>query len=274
MRKYKVMRKSRELKALAREKIAKNKKALLGAFLLVCLIIFTFVVAATIVIVANMEKDGVIGSPEEMTKYFNRLFFNDDSISSLLISYAGSIFIGALMQTLSVGFTNVCYKAATDKKVKATDLFEVYRMNPDKIILIYLVSSLIQFIIALPSNVITLYIDYTSANDMKLLAVNGFVSLITLFIQIVVKVLLAFSFFAYIEDKERSVKDDLMYSVILMQRCAFRYLYVFLSFIGWFVVVIFTYGLATLYVGPYLQITLILLYINVVEENNKRMDIA
>lgn len=267
------MKKSRELKASAREIFTKNRKALLGAFLLVVIIVFAFVFAASVVIVANMEKDGVIGSPEEMTKYFQRLFFNDDSISSMLLSYAGSIFIGALMMTLAVGFENVCYKAATNKEVKATDLFEVYKMNPDKIILIYLAVSLIQFIITLPSNALTLYIDYTSANDMKLLAANGFLSLITLFVQLVIKVLLAFSFFAYLEDKERSVKDDLMYSVIIMQRCAFRYLYVSLSFIGWFILIICTYGIAGFYVIPYFDITMILLYMNAVEENNKRMDL-
>lgn len=273
MRKYKAMKKSRELKASAREIFKKNRKALLGAFLLGVIILSAFVFAATAVIIANMEKDGIMGSPEEMTKYFQTIFFNDSSIGSMLLSYAGSIFIGALVMTLGVGFENVCYKAATNKEVKATDLFEVYKMNPDKIILIYLIMSLIQFIITLPSNAFTIYIDYTSANDMKLLAANGFLSLITLFVQLVVKILLAFSFVAYLEDKERSVKDDLMYSVTLMKKCAFRYLYVSLSFVIWFLLIIFTYGIAGVYVIPYFNITMILFYMNAVEENNKRMDL-
>lgn len=260
------MKKCSELKYIARMKLGSNKKALFGAFLLMVLVFFAFVMVATMVLVANMEKAGVIGSQEEMTAYFNKLLFNENSIKSLLLSFAGSIFLGSLMQTLLVGYINVCYKVANGEVVKASDLFEVYKRNPDKIILIYVAVSVIQFTITLPSNALTLYIDYNSINDMRILALNTFVSLVTLFIQLIVKLLLALSFIAYIEDKERTAIQSMKQSVEIMGRYGFRYLYILLSFIGWVVLSVFTYGIALIFVCPYYYLTVSLFYINAKEK--------
>lgn len=265
------MNKCKEYKALAREKLQTNRKALIGAFLLMVLIVLAFVIAGSILLYANMEKAGALKSEQEMIKYFNQVFFNDDSIESIILSYAGSVFIGALMQTLAVGFINVCYKVANGEAVKATDIFEVYKQNPDKIILIYLVSSLVQFIIALPSNALTIYIDYANVNDIELIAINSIVSIVTFLIQLIVKLLMALSFYAYIDDKETSVFGAVIKSITLMKRYAFVYLYIILSFLGWFLLAGFTYGIALIYVYPYFYITLCLFYINIKENTEKEL---
>jgi len=151
-------------------------------------------------------------------------------------------------------------------KTNIADLFLSFRYEPLKAVLIAVLISLIESLCTLPIiltvNSLLLYgaisvvgtsVAFTSVGGIVAALLIAFA--ITLVLETIVAFMYSQALFLYIDHQEYSAIDCLRESRLLMRGQKLRLLGLKLSFIGYFLLVILTFGLGIIWVQPYLQVS-------------------
>lgn len=263
------MKTSSEIKTMARQKMAPNMTALVLSVVIygAILIGLSFVIA--FIYTTNLISQGVFETEEAMMQFAMGQMENDPLTSNPLILYGFEILIGALLTTLSTGLSYVCLKAARNEEVKASDMFKVYSMNPDKIIIIYIVGFAVKFLAEAPAMLIGKLYPATEALSIGT-ALAFLFEVIGIVLQIAVTVLLSQAYFIYIDDIQQNSLVSIRQSVLLMKKHFFRYLLLMIGFIPWIFVILFTFGIASIVVIPYMYTSYAIFYMDIKGEFNER----
>ena len=96
-----------------------------------------------------------------------------------------------------------------------------------------------------------------------------FVNIIALVALIVVSLMLVPAHFITIDKPQLSIGQVVQESIELMKGHKLHYILFSLSFIGWFLLIVITFGLASLWVIPYVHLSSILYYIHLKQHNKK-----
>jgi uncharacterized membrane protein len=153
----------------------------------------------------------------------------------------------------------VCYFFMNVKKGKfsVSDLFKKYNLLP-KAIVISLVFNLLNVLSYFHSVVLQpLEIPY-----LDILYFAAFIALIFFEIR------LTFSNFILIENPKANVFKIFKTSNELMKGNVIKYIWLYLSFVPWMLVIIFTFGIGALYVYPYVQMAQLNFYYKLKKEVN------
>lgn len=266
------MKTSSELKTMARQKMAPNMTALVLTVVIfgAILIGLSFVIA--FIYTTNLISQGVFETEETMMQFAMGQMENDPLTSNPLILYGFEILIGALLTTLTTGVTYVCLKTARSEEVKATDIFKVYSMNPDRIIIIYIAGFVVKFILDLPALLISRLMPATDTISIGM-ALTYLFEVIGFVLQIAVTVMLSQAYFIYLDNPEQNSFVTILESINYMKKHFFRYLILMISFIPWYFVIAFTFGIASIAVIPYIYTSYALFYMELngefdVKDNN------
>ena len=247
------MRPVSELKAIARRRLSKHNGIMISATVLTLLMILTLVMTEAAIMVMGVDL-GPVGSMEELMEAFT-------APHPMLMSYGLSLIISLLAQLVYTGYKRMCLAVATDLKPSLSDLFFPFKYNPDKIIilgfLVWAASSL--------GGIRSIFDVFTG--ELTTGTVNGGAffagMLLEVFfaaIMILVNAYMFPAYYIYLEDPQKPVIDIIKESIALMRGNVLRLIYITLTFAGWFLLVLFTYGIALLYVGPYLNTAYSLFY--------------
>ncbi len=245
MKKWKT---SSELKAMAKEQLLDNYGIAagtyaivfgitMGIFMLVYLALFALIISESINQGMN-AIDSFIGSP---------LYF--------VITYALSGILGALICTVSTGYSYVCLKISRGEKPKVADLFYCFSHHPDKVIVLFLLCYLVELIILAPSQIV-LYLISSGQNFSgiaflfwALLYIAGLVFMV------IFGLMISQMFFLYIDyPQEQSVKI-LKQSFKIMKGNKGRLFYVTISMFGWYLLLFASCCIAVFWIMPYQCVT-------------------
>ena len=132
-----------DLKLAAKDRLLGSYGIATGTFAIVFALIYTILM----ILVFSMLGSGLMtpGNVDQGT-----------AVKSLLISTVFSLVIGALSSVLFVGYISVIMKISKGEKPTTSDAFFVFRNHPDKVIIISLVMTVIQILLLLPSNILSL----------------------------------------------------------------------------------------------------------------------
>lgn len=247
------MRPVSELKAIARRRLSKHNGIMISATALMLLMILTLVMAEAAIMVMGVDP-GSAGSIEELMDAFA-------APEPMLMSFALSIIVSLLAQLVYTGYRRMCLTVASDLKPSLADLFFPFKYNPDKIIilgfLVWAASSL--------GGVRTLVDILTGGISSGNVSGGAFFAgmLLEVFfaaLMILVNAYMFPAYYIYLEDPEKPVIDIIRESIAMMRGNVLRFIYLTLTFAGWFVLVLFTYGIALIYVAPYLNTAYSLFY--------------
>lgn len=269
------MRKTSEIKAMAKERMYPRLSSLVGAVLIFGGIFIGLAFIIAIIYTSQLISQGVFASEEALLEYMQSIYDVNSSGSVLdtIISYAFEIILGALLATLSTGFMFVCLKAARNEDFKASDIFAVYKMNPDRIICIYLIGFVIKFICTLPSYAIDRFMPVEEGLSIAGL-LSFVIGILSYVLQLIVTVLLSQAYFIYIDNPDQNSILTVKSSFEMMKNKALfgPYLLLVISFIPWYIVVACTFGFALLWVLPFINIAYALFYMNAKGELGSRID--
>ncbi|MBO4267044.1 MAG: DUF975 family protein [Lachnospiraceae bacterium] len=232
-----------DLKLAAKDRLLGSYGIATGTFALVFALIYTLLM----VLVFSMIGSGLMTSGNGTM---------GASVKSLLISTVFSLVIGALSSVMFVGYISVIMKISRGDRPVISDAFFVLKNHPDKVIIISIIMTVVQMILLLPSNIVSLS-GVTEAKRFLLwtvLYVLGFIA------SLVFNMYLGLCYMLYIDDVDMDVKYFVTESVRLMKGNIFRYLYLHLSFIGYYVLVFMSLGVAILWVAPYQYMTMVQFY--------------
>ncbi|MCI7739386.1 MAG: DUF975 family protein [Clostridiales bacterium] len=236
-------RKISELKALARKSLDGYYALLAGALVLISFL------------------SGIGGALSVM-------LFQGNSMFNLVMSQIFSLIISVVMSVFSAGVYYMFLNVSRGKKTSMQDVTYLFYHHPDRIIVVSLIVTVVQYLLMLPSMIMNYRMD-VSANLLEVLQQSLLVSLV-MFVGIVVAQLvtmpIAFGYYLLIDDVEMNATDALKKSMQMMKGNYGRYIYMQLSFLGLMIL-----GVLTLYVGfiwimPYMQMTEIEFYREILGE--------
>lgn len=236
-----------ELKLAAKDQLLGNYRIAAGSFALLFVLIYAIMSvvmsAFTYSIGQNMSAPVTMSLTQEI----------EASVLGMVI--------GAISVTFSVGYIHIMKKIANGEQAVLSDLFYTFRNHPDKVIIISLIMAGIQFVLLLPATFAAPRdLDLTKGLDGKRMLLWAVLYLAGLIISLVIDLMFAMCFMIYLDDPDESIPDIIRTSVGMMKGNKFRYFYMILSFIGYWMLGILSLGIAFAWVVPYQTMTTVVFY--------------
>ncbi len=245
-----------DLKAKAKDQLLGNYGTASGSFALLFVLIYSIMSIIMSAFTLGFAKN----DPATFT----------GGLTGTLISQLFGMVISALTVLFTVGYLQILRRISNNEETGVSDLFYVFKNHPDKIIIVSLIMTGIQFILLLPANFVSgngiINADGTGIDGRRfflwiVLYLVGFA------ISFVIDLMFAMSFFIYLDDPDVTVGEMLRSSVSMMKGNKFRYFYMILSFLGYWILVILSVGIAALWVVPYQTMTTVCFYNDLKEGN-------
>lgn len=250
-----------DIKVKAKDNLLGSYKTATGSFALLFILLYGLTIVLGGALVAGTSPGEIAG--------------NAPSLSTEIKTFGISVVVGLFSTLLSTGYTKMMMEISYGRKPRMRDLFYAFSNHPDKAIIIFAILLAVEFIVLLP----TRFIEWTwdgvlLGSDGKNFLVWVILLVIGECINIFVGVLFGFCYMVYIEDPEMSVKDILLCSKRLMNGNKLRYVYLMLSFVGYYVLAIFSLGVTLMYSTPYQSMACVELYKNAIRCADKRNEDA
>lgn len=233
------MKTCRQLKTAARGNLIGNYRITMGAFVIVMLL-------GTIIEIPFSRL--VNGAATPTTNY--------------IIYYIAEFLIAILSGVLQIGLFRIHLSIARKKECNVSDVFCCFKSRTDRYILGYLLVFAVSLIGMLPALYVYFFCDLTLA---KLPLIIGLL-LLSLVFSVFINIVLALVFFVMLDNEDMSIVQCFKKAVGLMKGNKGRLFYIYLSFIGMWLLVVLSLGIGYLWVEPYMIQTYTLFYLDVIGE--------
>ena len=237
---YIMKKSSSELKYMAKERLLGHYGLFIGAGLLIG--------GISVVVSLALNMVFPLNNTVSMTLYF---------ISSLIV--------GLLSSLLIMGYLKMFLNFSRGQETHLGTLGFAFSNQPDRVILLMLLMALLMLLCVLPGILLIL-----AANFMHVIAMSAlgiFVLLTGCVIAIILALNYALAMLLYLDAPEKGVIQLMRESRQLMKGNRVRFFYLQISFFGLILLSLLTCYIGMLWLIPYMQMTSVLFYRNVVEEN-------
>lgn len=230
-------RTSKELKRISRDILNDRYRVPMGAF-----------VAASIITAA-------IEIP------FSLSMGDNPTTMQLIISLIAEFIIALIAFVLNVGIALVHFNMTRNLPYKISQIFIPLRKNTERFFGAGLLTSLIVLAAFLPLIIGSLFFYY---NDISALSVG--ILIVTALISIAAGIYLSLTYnfvsFLLLEHSDMGVVAAFKECRLFMNGNRRQLFYLLLSFIGWWLLIACSFGIAALWVSPYMNQTLIIFYLD------------
>lgn len=244
-------------KKSAREKLLNQAGIAIGAYALqIAISVVVFIIIAMAlsgtVLAPIMQQLMSVTDEKSLLMVEEQLYDTMGTWQYWLMSQVISAFMGALFATLSTGYIKICLMISRTEKPSIKDLFFVYKHNPDRAILLYLLTFAIQLVIGLPCDILSFYVQADPENT-TLYLIYMVVLTITGVVTVIFSLMVAMEFYIYVDDPDMPVLDVFKKSIEMMKGNKKRLFALEVSFLGWLLLCILTCGVLAIWVAPYIQ---------------------
>ncbi|MCR4739753.1 MAG: DUF975 family protein [Lachnospiraceae bacterium] len=249
-----------EIKFNARKRLEYNYPKLLGACALVLVIGFTSVFVVYGIQTLNMDMPAAFnavysGDPEELNQVVDKMTTDPVYIA---ISHIALLIANVIIMLALAGFFKIVLNVARGGKPDLSDLFFSLKNNPDKVVVISVISYVISLAIRLPDLIAgALGQDQAAMNSSN---IWRFSKLLMLIFTLAADVYLSQAVFIYLDDPDTPVKELIGGSISLIKGNVWRYILLNLSFILWYIVGAFTFGIGLIFIVPYHSMAVLVFY--------------
>ena len=194
---------------------------------------------------------------------------NQNNIYGMIIYYAITLITELIGAVFIIGQNSIYLNIACERPYKVSDVFNGFKLHPDKAIIVQLILILISAACILPFG-ISVGVYYVTRNSLFILMIS---LLGVLGIILIVYFMLLFSqtYYLLLDFPEYTVRELLTLSKEVMKGNKGRLFYLYISFIPLFLLCLLSCGIGFFFIIPYLNMTLAQFYLNLIEcrENNK-----
>ena len=245
-----------QIKMFSKRQLRGNKMAAAGAMILtlVCVMLWSFALFCTVFVGIIAPATGRFLIPGLVGDERRKLLF----FVGIGIIIASLLFIGLFLYSgLMLGTQKLYLNIAKGRRVSAFDVFKGFSdgAHLSHFFSVILIILLIQILIMVPETVIGIVYGKRSM-DYKI------TSYIASFIMYIVALFLSMAGFASADHPEMGAWEAIGVSLHLMRKRKFKLMCLELSFIGWFVIFVITFGIAGLWIIPYFNTSLSVFYLS------------
>lgn len=232
---------SAELKQMARANLSNKWNAALGLTALQTLIVFALTQCITL-----FQSTTPLGT----TVYI---------IVNLIISL--------LTTLLSTGASFFYLKICRGREYKITDMFAVFKMNPDRFLIVALIQNLLLLVVQIPLYIQPVSTITTLSDTFHIIIISAACSIAGSLVSTIFSMFFGISYYLMLDFPELEAIASMRLSATLMRGNKWRYFYIFaLSFLGWKFLGGMSLGLGYLWITPYITMTLTYFYCDVLEQ--------
>lgn len=188
-----------------------------------------------------------------------------NGISSTIARTCIQLVLSFVWIIFEVGIIYQAMQACREKTISVTDLFYGFTHNPDRFIVVSLLTSLIVLALVLPA--IVLFAVSFLRPDMisAVILIIGFLAYIAGIVFIVILILgLSLCYYLIIDNPGMKAMESIKTSWQLMKGNKGRGFYLSLSFLGLIVLGCLSLGVAFLWITPYMNVTMAYFYFDVI----------
>ncbi|HOO28308.1 MAG TPA: DUF975 family protein [Lachnospiraceae bacterium] len=256
---------SSDLKAMAKEQLLGNYGIAAGTFAILYGIIIGVVILVYLAVALTILTGGNVSQASDLEAialspgYYIMMLF----VTALL---------GALFSTLFVGYANIALKIARGDKPKIADLFYCYSHHPDKVIILYLMLYAVNFVLMLPAQITAFFMEGTEAASGVQFLIWAVLYTAGLVLSVIFSLMVSQVYFLYVDDSMENTIDIFKQSIRIMKKNKGRLFYIMLSFLGWYLLILASCGIAAFWIIPYQAVTLADFYRDLAGEFNENAD--
>ena len=245
-----------QIKTFAKRQLRGNKLAAAGAMILVfiCTMLWCSALFSVVFVGIIGPSTGRFVIPElARNERLQLLFYVGTGIIIASLLFLGIYLYSGLM----LGSQKLYLNIAKGRRVSAFDVFKGFSDGEQlkHYFWVILIIYFIQFLIMVPETVIAI-ISGKGSSDYRI------TSTITTFITYIVALFLSMSCFASADHPEMGAWKAIGVSFHLMRKRKFKFMCLELSFLGWFVFVVITFGIAGFWIIPYFNTSLSIFYLS------------
>lgn len=230
-------RTSRELKRIARDLLNNRYTIPMGAFITASLI------------------------PTVIEIPFSMSTGDYPSTVQLIIVGLAEFLIMLISQVLSVGVSHVHLNMTRGEAYRLRDIFDPFRSGAEHFFGAAFLFDLLTLLLCLPVILGSVYFYFADISGISItvLALTGLLSVI-LVIAFTLNYNLAFYFL--LDNPQMKAGDAFRECRLLMKGNKKRLLYILFSFVGWSALIVCSFGIAALWISPYMTQTLVVFYLD------------
>lgn len=188
------------------------------------------------------------------------------SVREWTIYYAASFVISLVGVILSIGRIYIALCMARGKAYSFRDMFYGFRIHPDKYVLAALLLIAVCLVPAVPFILAVIVQNAVGGNIGTILLVLA-ASILLLAGEIIVAMRYALVFYLLVDFPQMRVTEVFRMSKEKMNGNKGRLFYIGLSFIGWSILGLLSFGIGMLWIEPYMMQTQICFYLDVMGES-------
>lgn len=246
------MRKSKELKRIARGVLTGNY----GLFI-VAMILSSMIPSALLIPFNTMLQ--------------NDVFYKHINYQTFAIYLVASILVALVSTILQAGQIKMHLNKARNQKAQISDIFSQFKNRPDRFIIATILLGLLLFLTMIPLIAATVFLTVITPKLGSIIII-AVIALISAIVEIYLG--LRFSQFIFIlaDQEDCSAINSLKQSFQLMSGNVGRLFYIGLSFIGITLLSSFSFGVALLWVQPYMVQTQVQFFMDLTGETDERIE--
>lgn len=186
-------------------------------------------------------------------------------VKTLLINMLFSDFVSIVVNVFSdlmlVGFIYLIVEIFRNKQIKISDMFYAFKNHPDKVIIMSIIFSVCKILLLLPANLISSF----NADEALFSLSPASLSWLALFVlghicYIIFWLNCAMCYLIYIDDNELSAIECMKKSFYIMRGSVVRFFLMILSFAGYYILGMVSFGIGFMYVTPVIVMAIIVFY--------------
>lgn len=190
------------------------------------------------------------------------------SIPQYIITYAAEFLISLIAVILGAGTSYIHLNMARKKEASVKQLFFAFKQHPDRYIGAGLLTTLLAVAGLLPffiGTAIFLLLPFNVASVLILIAT----ALVSIVLTVLIAITYAMVIYLLIDYPQMKVTNAFRESRLLMKKKKGRFLYLALSFLGWYLLILLSFGVASLWIIPYQNQTFVQFYLDATGESDR-----
>lgn len=194
------------------------------------------------------------------------------TVMGSIIYYAILFFISVLMGLFTSGTCYLYLKLICGRPASVGDLFYGFQLAPDKAITVQAWLTLLTYISSLPQFILTYKIStvgYQAEKILPLLLPYALSLILSGVVSVVLGLLYAQAFYLLHDFPQYTAKELLKKSRRLMIHHKGRLFYLYVSFLPLMLLGLFSFGLALLWVVPYMNATQTVFFLDLIQHNTE-----
>lgn len=253
-----------EIKLKAKDELLGNYSIAVGSFV----ILFAFIYLVMSILsggAARMAFAGRVGAEGINAEQMEALMSNGQTARLLnILLYIVMAIATPLIAIITTGYTYICREIAYGRPANINGLFIGFKNHPDKIIIISLIAYVVTVVTGLPAN---MYSEEVSTGDIsgQQFLIYAILLCVGAVIRVIFTIAISQSYLAYLDNPEATAFMDIKISLRMMKGNMWRFFCLMLSFLGYYLLIIASIGIAALWVVPYQEVAMVDFYRDIKE---------